>query len=70
MPFSVACLYAGLGDVDQSIGWLERAWAARQSDVMMLAVVPGLDPVRADPRYAAIVERLGLDGSPSQSRDR
>ena len=60
MPYSVACLYARLGDVDTSIRWLERACDVRQVDAALLGVAPELDPIRSDPRYAELVRRVGL----------
>jgi len=60
MPYSVATLYARMGDTETAIRWLERAYETRQADVAMMKVAPELDPVRSDPRYADLVRRLGL----------
>jgi TolB-like protein/DNA-binding winged helix-turn-helix (wHTH) protein len=62
MPYSIACLYARLGDVEAAVAWLERACAVRQADAALLAVAPELDPVRAHPRYPELVRRVGLGG--------
>jgi TolB-like protein/DNA-binding winged helix-turn-helix (wHTH) protein/Tfp pilus assembly protein PilF len=60
MPYSVACLYAGLGERDRALAWLDRACAARQADVAKVMITPELDGIRSDARYADVVRRVGL----------
>jgi DNA-binding winged helix-turn-helix (wHTH) protein/Flp pilus assembly protein TadD len=53
------------GDRERAIAWLQRA-ANRRSDSLLLAgVEPGFDPLRGDPRFGAVLRRVG---SPVPSR--
>ena len=56
----IALLYAGLGDRDQAFAWLEKAYEARSSNLLYLKVSPRYDSLRADPRFADLVRRVGL----------
>jgi tetratricopeptide (TPR) repeat protein len=58
--FGIALIYAGLDDKEQTLTWLERAVEAHENPVVLLAVDPYWDGVRADPRFAALVRRVGL----------
>jgi len=53
-------LYARLGDKEDSILWLEKAFASHTRDLIYLKVEPQYDPLRSDPRFQAMVKRLGL----------
>ena len=56
--FGVA--YAGLGEKDQAFQWLERSLQDRAWDITYLKVDPLMDNLRADPRFADLVKRIGL----------
>jgi serine/threonine-protein kinase len=60
--WGIAVLHASLGDVDETFRWLEIAIEEHSPGLILLRVHPRLDPVRKDPRYSALVTRLGLDG--------
>lgn len=53
-PLALARAYAALGDRDRGIEWLGRAFEERTSMVLWARDDPGLAPLRADPRYAAL----------------
>lgn len=59
-PWGIAALHASLGDIDESFRWLDIAVRERASGLLMLKVHPRLDPIRSDPRYQPLVEKLGL----------
>ncbi len=59
-PYHIAVIYAGLGQKDQALAWLEKAYAERDGSLVLLRVDPGLDSLRSDPRYADLVRRVGL----------
>lgn len=58
--WGIAALHASLGDVDEAFAWLETAIAENASGLMWLRMHPRLDPIRNDPRYWPMVERVGL----------
>jgi tetratricopeptide (TPR) repeat protein len=53
-------LYAGLVDRDQAFQWLEKTYQDRTSRMTILQVDPFLDPLRSDPRFTEMVNRVGL----------
>jgi TolB-like protein/Tfp pilus assembly protein PilF len=50
-----------LGDNDQAFQWLEKALNERPDWIPFLKVEPTLDPLRADPRFTALLQRMGLN---------
>jgi TolB-like protein/Tfp pilus assembly protein PilF len=59
-PFSIALLYTGLGEKDKAFIWLEKSYAERDYRLSWLKVDPQLDSLRADPRFAELLGRIGL----------
>jgi adenylate cyclase len=57
-----ALVNAGMGDVDQAICWLERACEERDSHLAFLSIDPRLASLHADPRFKALLKRVGLQG--------
>ncbi len=57
-PFDRAILHLGLGDRDKAIGELERALNESSSWCIYFRVEPRLDPLRKDPRFVALMQRL------------
>jgi serine/threonine protein kinase/tetratricopeptide (TPR) repeat protein len=55
-----ALLFTALGLKDRAFQQLHRAFELREPGLMFLKVAPWLDPLRSDPRYGALVEKLGL----------
>ena len=53
--------YLGLGDNEQAIVWLERAYEEQSMIMEYIKVHPFFDPLRSDPRFADLVRRVGLD---------
>jgi Tfp pilus assembly protein PilF len=59
--FNMFQIYAGLGKSDEAFVWLEKAWRQRNVGMLDLKGAPFYpDPVRADPRFTAMLERLKL----------
>jgi eukaryotic-like serine/threonine-protein kinase len=52
--------HAALGDLDGAFASLERAYQARSAGLIYLHLDPGYEPLRADPRYADLVKRIGI----------
>jgi eukaryotic-like serine/threonine-protein kinase len=60
-PYSFAVIYAGMKENDQAFAWLERAFSERS--YFMAVYLPTdarLDNLRSDPRFAALLRRVGL----------
>jgi TolB-like protein/Tfp pilus assembly protein PilF len=55
-----AMIQLGLGEADQAFASLERAYAERSGFMAFIRVEPLLDPLRSDPRFAALERRIGL----------
>ncbi len=58
--YQVAAVYAGLRQTDQAIAWLNNAVGDRDPWVRWLKGDPRFDEMRADPRVAELLHRLGL----------
>jgi len=56
--YQIAEVYAQLGDTDKSIAALDAAWTNRDSGLASMLGDPFLDPVRNDPRFRAIANRV------------
>ncbi|MEP7339704.1 MAG: tetratricopeptide repeat protein [Acidobacteriota bacterium] len=59
-PYIVASAYAALGDQESAFTWLQKAADQQQADLVSLKIDPAFDSLRADPRYAALLLRVGL----------
>lgn len=59
-PAAIAYACTALGDKDQAFAWLEKGYAEKIPFVGSLKIVPALDPLRSDPRFADLVRRVGL----------
>jgi TolB-like protein len=56
----VAMGYAALGEFDSAFAYLERAYQARSAGLIYLHLDPGYAPLRSDPRFGELVQRIGL----------
>jgi DNA-binding winged helix-turn-helix (wHTH) protein/TolB-like protein/Flp pilus assembly protein TadD len=56
----LAGIQAALGDRESAFRWLDQAAAERAFHLIYLKVWPELDPLREDPRFDALIRRLGL----------
>jgi len=54
-----AVVHAGLGERDQALRYLERAYEERSTVLAYLLIDPRLAPLRDDPRFLALARRLG-----------
>ena len=58
--FDLARLHAQVGDREKALSELERASADPYTGLMLLKVDQAWDSVRADPRFLAIVRKIGI----------
>jgi hypothetical protein len=56
--YSVATVYAGLGEVDLTFEWLEKAF--QEQSLIFEIMHPRYEELQRDPRFAALRARLGL----------
>ena len=59
-PYYIALIYVGLGDKNQALEWLEKAFAERSANLTVLKAEPMFDPIRSDPRFQDLLRRVGL----------
>jgi len=54
----IARVHIGLGDPDQALQSLEKAYEKRDEELMFLKVDWSFDPLRSDPRFQALLEKM------------
>jgi tetratricopeptide (TPR) repeat protein len=60
-PTSFAWIHLGLGETDSAFEWLDRAVDARDQFMMPIKSYAFFDPIRADPRFLALLRKMHLD---------
>jgi TolB-like protein/Tfp pilus assembly protein PilF len=58
--YPVAAIYAALGDKNEALARLEKAYDERDSWMDYLGLDPRLDGLRSDPRFANLLHRMNL----------
>jgi hypothetical protein len=58
-PTLMALVTLGLGDHNATFQWAERAFREHDPLLTRLQMDPIVDPIRKDPRFAALVRRVG-----------
>ncbi len=58
--FFLAEAYLDLGEKDQALTWLERAYEEHDQWMVFVNSYPGLDGLRAEPRFQALVRRMNF----------
>jgi hypothetical protein len=53
-------VYLGLGKNETAMTWLEKAYADRSNGLVFLKVEPELDPLRSNPRFVALQQKLNF----------
>jgi TolB-like protein/Tfp pilus assembly protein PilF len=59
-PGILAWAYAGTGNKNQAFAWLEKAYEQHSIGLTALKVDPVYDPLRNDPRFQNLLQRVGL----------
>jgi TolB-like protein/class 3 adenylate cyclase/Tfp pilus assembly protein PilF len=60
-PVNIALVYNGLGDQNQAISWLDKAIEDHDARLTLLKVDPKWDSFRSNPRFIAVLNRIGLE---------
>ena len=56
--FWIAVPYAALGEADDALGWLTKAYEERSASMVQLNTNPALDPLRDDARFRDLARRM------------
>ena len=62
-PYYVALVYAGLGENETALNWLERAFQDRSNGLVFLQMEPQLDGLRSNLRFIALQKQLDFPPS-------
>ena len=58
--YFLALIYTGLGEKDQALEWLEKAYQERAIYLIYVGKQPQFDALRSDPRFTDLLRRVGL----------
>ena len=58
---SMAMIYAGLGKKDEAFQWLDQAYREHWDRLPWIKIEPEYDNLRDDPRFSALLSKMGLD---------
>ena len=58
-PYLIASIYSALGEKDEAFHWLEEAYD-RRDGISYLLADPMMDPLRSDPRFGLLIQRLQI----------
>jgi TolB-like protein/Tfp pilus assembly protein PilF len=59
-PLHVALIYNGLGQRDDALAWLEKAYQGRDEYLVYLKVYPEFQNLRSDSRFQELERKIGL----------
>lgn len=59
-PVQFAWIYIGLGEKEEALKWLERAYDEQTATLNVLKVAPEYDSLRDEPRFQKILKKMGL----------
>ena len=57
-PFSIALVYAQMGDKTQALAWLEKTYEERNYRLLFIRIDPRLDSLRSEPRFIGLMKRV------------
>jgi serine/threonine-protein kinase len=60
-PTAFATIYLGLGQKEKCLDWLEKSYEQQDSACWYLKIDRIYDPVRNEPRFQAILKKIGLE---------
>ncbi len=52
-----------IGETEEGMTWLERAYEERSPGLVLAKVSPRMDPLRSDPRFQDLLRRIGFPES-------
>jgi serine/threonine protein kinase/tetratricopeptide (TPR) repeat protein len=60
---AIASVYLALGDHDTAMTWLEKGLEERAFHMIFLGLDENFDPLRGDPRFIALLRRIGVQAN-------
>jgi len=60
-PVSLAAIYAGLGDKEKALAYLDRAIEVRDTSLPLQLLSPEFDGLRAEPAFMGLRQKMGLE---------
>jgi TolB-like protein/DNA-binding winged helix-turn-helix (wHTH) protein/Tfp pilus assembly protein PilF len=60
LAHAIAGVYAGLGDRNEALHWLDVSYKGRNGAMILLKTDPAFDPLRDDPRFAELLRKMNL----------
>jgi tetratricopeptide (TPR) repeat protein len=59
-PANISLIYTGLGEKDEALQWLQKAYEEQSPWIPWLKVEPNFDALRSDPRFVGLLQSIGL----------
>ena len=60
LPMYLAAFYGDLGNIDEAFRWLEKVYQERHYGMFLLRVPSSWEPLRTDPRFDNLLERMNF----------
>lgn len=57
----LALVYAALGENDIAFKWLDKSYERREESLLNLKIDPKADRLRSDPRFIALLKKMGVE---------
>ena len=64
-PYLLALVNVGIGNDEKALGWIEAADQEKDVLVFLLSFWWAFDPLRADPRFQALLRRMNFPETPA-----
>jgi tetratricopeptide (TPR) repeat protein len=58
--FYIAMIYSQMGEINEAFKWLEKSYQDREVEMYWLKVEPPFEPIRSDPRYQEMLDKVGF----------
>jgi eukaryotic-like serine/threonine-protein kinase len=59
-PTAIAATYLGLGQLEEAMDWIEKAYEVRDGDLFLFKTWPGTDSLRSDQRFQRLLRRMNF----------
>jgi len=60
-PNHIALMYNGLGEKDNALAWLEKAFEQHDPKMAFLKVEPKWNNLRSEPRFVALMKKMNFE---------